>query len=947
MNVKKFALVRIATAIGLLAVLLLSSASPAYAASRVGSVTVSAQAGTLTYGTPASATYNVVVTSTNNRSGTVTLKVAGLPTGATASFNPASLAFTGIQSKTTVLTVTTNNLTPAAVTTLSVTATGSTTKTATGTLTVGQRAATVTANNRSKVYGDALTFAGTEFLAVGLVNSDKVNSATLTSSGAPATAAVSGSPYPIVPSAAVGSGLSNYLIQYVAGSLTVTPRTLTVTANNRSKVYGDVTTFAGTEFVPTGLVNGDTVTSVTLTSSGTVATAAVAGSPYQIVPSAAVGTGLSNYSIQYAAGNLTVTQRAATITASDLSKVYGDVTTFAGTEFLATGFINGDAATSVTLTSLGASATATVAGSPYPITPSAATGSGLGNYAIQYVPGSLTVTQRAATITASNLSKVYGDVTTFAGTEFVPAGFINSDAVTSVTLTSNGAPETAAVAGSPYPIVPSAATGSGLGNYAIQYVAGTLTITSKTLTVTGVTANDKVYDGNTTASVNAGSATLSGIVGSDAVTLGTSSVSGAFAGPDVGLQNVQVSGLSISGTAAANYSLEQPSTTATITPAPAVINARPAFKVTGYPDPDFGFSGSGFVNGENASVLTAQPTCGVTLTPHDAAGTYTVSCTGASAHNYTFTYVDAAFVVDPGDSVPTDINLSKLSVAEKLNAGAAVGDLTTVDGDSVKGETYQYTLVNGGAGCEGADNASFTIPGYFSGGPVPLQTAAQFSYATKHSYSICIQTNDGFGGTFNKAFTVSVMPSTITLTSNGMYDGWVLESSENGRLGSKMDGKSTTLRVGDDAARRQYVSILSFNTAALGPNAHIYGVKVRVMQQGRSGAANIATQLLGLRLDIKKLSFGLPALQSTDFQAPVATSGKVNVARFGVLSGGWYAASVPATAYRYVNLTGSTQFRLHFYKDDNNNSQADYLSLYSGNAVTSYRPQLIITYSTP
>ena len=52
-------------------------------------------------------------------------------------------------------------------------------------------------------------------------------------------------------------------------------------------------TFAGTAFT-TGageLVNGDTVTSVTLTSAGSAATATVAGSPYAIVPSVGGGHG--------------------------------------------------------------------------------------------------------------------------------------------------------------------------------------------------------------------------------------------------------------------------------------------------------------------------------------------------------------------------------------------------------------------------------------------------------------------------------------------------------------------------------------------------------------------------------------------------------------------------------------------------------------------------------
>ena len=75
----------------------------------------------------------------------------------------------------------------------------------------------------------------------------------------------------------------------LSGSMTP----LTVTANNRTKTYGQTVTFAGTEFATSGLINGDAVTSVTLTSSGAAATATTAGSPYSIVPSAATGAGLS------------------------------------------------------------------------------------------------------------------------------------------------------------------------------------------------------------------------------------------------------------------------------------------------------------------------------------------------------------------------------------------------------------------------------------------------------------------------------------------------------------------------------------------------------------------------------------------------------------------------------------------------------------------------------
>src|SRR4029078_11293239 len=151
-----------------------------------------------------------------------------------------------------------------------------------GALTVNPASLTITANNQSKTYGQTVTFAGTEFSSTGLQNSETVGSVTLTSAGAPASAHVAGSPYAIVASAATGGTFtaSDYSISYVDGALTVNPASLTITANNQSKTYGQTFTFAGTEFSSTGLQNSETVGSVTLTSAGAPASAHVAGSPY-------------------------------------------------------------------------------------------------------------------------------------------------------------------------------------------------------------------------------------------------------------------------------------------------------------------------------------------------------------------------------------------------------------------------------------------------------------------------------------------------------------------------------------------------------------------------------------------------------------------------------------------------------------------------------------------
>jgi phosphodiesterase/alkaline phosphatase D-like protein len=466
-----------------------------------------------------------------------------------------------------------------------------------GTLSVTPAALTITANNRNKAYGQAVTFAGTEFTTLGLLNSDTVSSVTLTSTGAAATASVTGSPYAIVPSAAVGTGLTNYSISYVNGQLTVNRTALTVTANNRSKTYGQAVTFAGTEFMATGLVNSDTVTRVTLTSTGAAATATVAGSPYAIVPSAAQGSGLGNYSISYVNGSLTVSPAALTITANSRSKTYGQTVTFAGTEFTPSGLVNGDTVSSVTLTSTGAAGTATVAGSPYAIGPSAAVGTGLANYSVSYVNGQLTVNRAALTITANNRSKTYGQAVSFAGTEFTTMGLLNSDTVTSVTLTSAGAVATAAVAGSPYPIVPSAAVGTGLTNYSVSYVNGQLTVNRVPLTVTA--DNKTKVAGNPLPPLTA---SYSGFVLGE----GPSVLGGTLNLQTTNTDTAGMYPITASGLTAANYAITYVPGTLTVTPA-----ATSTFGVTGFPSP-----------------VTAGTMGMFTVTARDAYGNTTPAYTG-------------------------------------------------------------------------------------------------------------------------------------------------------------------------------------------------------------------------------------------------------------------------------------------------------------------------------
>ncbi len=126
-------------------------------------------------------------------------------------------------------------------------------------------------------------------------------------------------------------------------------------------------------------------------------------------------------------------------------------------------------------------------------------------------------------------------------------------------------------------------------NYDIGFV-----VNKRNLTITGVTASSKTYDGSTAATINTGSASLSGIVSPDVITLSTVGAAGTFASAAAGIgKSVNTSGFTFSGAKASNYNLLQPLLMANITKKPLgvtglsasdkVYDRSPRFAVTGTP----------------------------------------------------------------------------------------------------------------------------------------------------------------------------------------------------------------------------------------------------------------------------------------------------------------------------------------------------------------------------
>ena len=188
-----------------------------------------------------------------------------------------------------------------------------------------------------------------------------------------------------------------------------------------------------------------------------------------------------------------------------------------------------------------------------------------GNYNAATKNVTVTVTAKEVqTITAGDVSATYGD------TNAKVVGSSNGDgaityAVTGVAgvveVDSNTGALTIKKAGAATVTITAAET----GDYATATKSVTINVAQKDVTITGLGAANKVYDGNTTATVT-GTADVAGKVGSDDVTVtgGTAT----FADKNVGTgKTVTFTSYTLSGTAAGNYNLTaQPaSVTAEIT----------------------------------------------------------------------------------------------------------------------------------------------------------------------------------------------------------------------------------------------------------------------------------------------------------------------------------------------------------------------------------------------
>ena len=492
-----------------------------------------------------------------------------------------------------------------------------------------------------------------------------------------------------------GSLPTDYTLASSSASVaaTITPATLTLSLTNSgvTKIY-DGTTSAPAGFTPTysysGLVSGDTGAAVTDTgvaynSADVVNASNVTVSGLSISGiTGSNGSLASDYSLASSSASVAASITPVALTASltgSISKVYDGTTaaTLTPGDYTLVGFVSGQGATVTQTSGLynssnvvdATTVTATLGSGDF----SANSGTSLSNYTLPTsASGAASITPALLLVTANNASKTYNGAAYSGGNGVTYSGFVDGEntSVLGGTLAYGGNSQGAFNAGF-YTITP---TGLSSSNYTINYDNGVLTVNPAMLTASLIGTVSKVYDGTTAATLTSGNYTLTGVIGSDAVSL-NDPTSGVYATANVGSGiNVEASGLAISGSGAGNYLLSNSTATAaigTITPARLTItanNANAIYNAQAYSGGN-GVAYDGLVDGQTAAVLGGTLTYGGNSQGALNVGSYTLTPGGLASNNYAITYDSGTLTISPA-------TLTYVATPVQVYAGQAIPPLT-------------------------------------------------------------------------------------------------------------------------------------------------------------------------------------------------------------------------------------------------------------------------------
>ncbi|HCF4339875.1 two-partner secretion system adhesin CdrA [Pseudomonas aeruginosa] len=555
-----------------------------------------------------------------------------------------------------------------------------------------QQTATLTANDATRVYGDVnptLTATMSGINAIDAYVNSQFNDLYQATASTTATQASNVGQYAITGNANGSEYFSQrYQLVRQDGKLTVTPAQLIVSADAKTKVYGDADPTL--TYQVSGLKNSDTAAGVLSGNLGRVAGENVGN--YGILQGG-LGLNTANYTLSYVGNDLRITPAQLNVIADAKTKVYGDLDP--ALTYQVSGLKRGDTAGAV----LNGGSLSRVAGENVGVYGINQGGLGLvsSNYTLNYQGNNLTITKALLNVIADAKTKVYGDADP--SLTYQVSGLKNGDTAGAVL---NGG-SLSRVAGENVGVYGINQGGLGLvsANYDLSYQGNNLTITKALLNVIA-DAKTKVY-GDADPSLTY---QVSGLKNGDTAgaVLNGGSLS-RVAGENVGVYGINQGDLALNS---GNYDLSYQGNNLTITKALLNVIADAKTKVYGDADPSLTYQVSGLKNGDSAgSILTgglnraAGENVGVYgINQGDLAlnsGNYDLSYQG---NNLTITKALLNVIADAktkvyGDADPSlTFQVSGLKNGDTAGAVLNGGGLVRVSGENVG----NYAIQQGGLG---------------------------------------------------------------------------------------------------------------------------------------------------------------------------------------------------------------------------------------------------------
>ncbi|UXI87560.1 two-partner secretion system adhesin CdrA [Pseudomonas aeruginosa] len=551
-----------------------------------------------------------------------------------------------------------------------------------------QQTATLTANDATRVYGDVnptLTATMSGINAIDAYVNSQFNDLYQATASTTATQASNVGQYAITGNANGSEYFSQrYQLVRQDGKLTVTPAQLIVSADAKTKVYGDADPTL--TYQVSGLKNSDTAAGVLSGNLGRVAGENVGN--YGILQGG-LGLNTANYTLSYVGNDLRITPAQLNVIADAKTKVYGDLDP--ALTYQVSGLKRGDTAGAV----LNGGSLNRVAGENVGVYGINQGGLGLvsSNYTLNYQGNNLTITKALLNVIADAKTKVYGDADP--SLTYQVSGLKNGDTAGAVL---NGG-SLSRVAGENVGVYGINQGGLGLvsANYDLSYQGNNLTITKALLNVIA-DAKTKVYGDADPALTYQ----VSGLKNGD--TAGAVLNGGGLvrvSGENVGNYAIQQGGL---GLVSGNYDLAYQGNNLTITKALLNVIADAKTKVYGDADPSLTYQVSGLKNGDTAgSILTgglnraAGENVGVYgINQGDLAlnsGNYDLSYQG---NNLTITKALLNVIADAKTKVYGDADPSLTYQVSGLKNGDTAGSILTGGLNRAAGENVGVYGINQG-----------------------------------------------------------------------------------------------------------------------------------------------------------------------------------------------------------------------------------------------------------